>query len=72
MDNGETGAAHSGGDGQTCESNARHLFTSLEFLNPILTHPLSTVNTKLTINTALCYAFPLKADTPISHLDDTP
>ena len=72
MQSGETRAARGSADGQNQKSNARHLFTSLEFLNPILTHPLSTVNTKLTINTALCYAFPLKADTPISHLDDTP
>lgn len=70
MENGETGVAQGGGGGQGQKSSARHLFTSLEFLNPILTHGFISVNTMLTINTPLCYAFPLKADPPISHLDD--
>ena len=72
MENGETRAARGSADGQGQKSNARHLFTSLEFLKPILTQPAGGVNTKLTINTRVCYAFPLKADTPISHLDDMP
>ena len=71
MENGETCAACGGADGQGQKSNARHLFTSLQFLNAILTQPAGAVNTKLTINNRLCYAFPLKADTPITHLDDT-
>ena len=72
MQSGETRAARGSADGQGQKSNARHLFTSLEFLKLILTQASGRVNTKLTINARLCYAFPLKADTPITHLDDTP
>ena len=72
MENGETRAARGGADGQGQKSNARHLFTSLQFLNSILTQDTDRVNTQLTINMGLCYAFPLNTATPISHLDDTP